>query len=43
VRIVLKQEKILYVLENLIPPILNEDTDNEVRTEYQYHIDDNDD
>ena len=33
----------LYVLENLIPLILNEDPINEVRNEYQYHIDDNDD
>ena len=42
-RIVLKQEKKVISSWNLILSILNKDTDNEVRTEYQHHIDDNDD
>jgi hypothetical protein len=32
----------LYVLKNLIPLASNEDVDEEVRNEYQYHINDND-
>jgi len=39
VRIVLKQEKMLYVLQNLISFVLDQDTDNKVRTNYQCHID----
>jgi hypothetical protein len=40
-RIVLKKERILYVLENHILLVINKDIDDEVKTEYQYHIDDN--
>ena len=38
-RIVLKQEKKLYVLENLISFIFEQDTNNKVRINYQCHID----
>jgi len=38
-RIAFKQERILYVLENPIPLVLDEDVDNEVKNEYQCHID----
>jgi hypothetical protein len=38
-RIAFKQERILYVLENPIPLVLDEDADNEVKNEYQCHID----
>ena len=37
-RIVLKKIR-LYIIENLIPPILNKDINNEVRTKYQCHVD----
>jgi hypothetical protein len=40
VRIVFKQEKRLYVLENPIPNAPAEDTKEEVRNEHQCHIDD---
>jgi hypothetical protein len=40
-RIVLKKERILYVLENHILLVINKDIDDEVKTEYQCHIDDN--
>jgi hypothetical protein len=30
----------LYVFENPIPLVLNENIDNVVKTKYQYHIDD---
>jgi len=39
VRIVLKQEKILYVLENPIPNVHVEDAIKEVRNKHQRHID----
>jgi hypothetical protein len=39
-RIVLKQKRRLYVFENPIPLVLNENIDNVVKTKYQYHIDD---
>jgi len=42
VKIILKQKLMLYVLKNLIPLASNEDVDEEVRNEYQYHINDND-
>jgi hypothetical protein len=29
----------VYIIENLIPPILNKDINNEVRTKYQCHVD----
>jgi hypothetical protein len=38
--IVLKQQRKLYVLETWIPFICDEDTDNKVHSEYQCHIDD---
>ena len=38
-RILLKQERMLYVLQNLISFVLDQDTDNKVRTNYQCHID----
>ena len=38
-RIVLKQEKILYVLENPIPNVHVEDAIEEVRNKHQRHID----
>jgi hypothetical protein len=40
VRIVLKQEKMLYVLENLIPNVPTEDAKEEVTNEHQHHVDD---
>jgi hypothetical protein len=40
-RIVLKKERILYVLENHILLVINKDIDDEVKIEYQCHIDDN--
>jgi hypothetical protein len=39
-RIVLKKERILYVLENHILLVINKDIDDEVKIEYQCHIDD---
>jgi hypothetical protein len=38
-RIVLKQKRRLDVLKNLIPLVLDENTDNKIRTKYQFHID----
>jgi hypothetical protein len=38
IRIAFKQERMLYVLENPIPLVLDEDVDNEVKNEYQCHI-----
>jgi hypothetical protein len=40
VRIVLTQEKRLYVLENSIPNTSSEDAKEEVRNEHQRHVDD---
>lgn len=40
-RIVLKHEKILYVLGNLIHLFFDENVDNEVRAEYQLYINNN--
>lgn len=40
IRIVLKQENRLHVLENLIPNALADDAGKEVRNENQHHIDD---
>jgi len=31
----------LYVLKNLIHLVLDSNVNNEIKTEYQYHIDDN--
>ena len=42
VRIVLKQEKRLHVLENPIPNTHVEDAEEEVRNEHQRHVDDDD-
>ena len=39
-RIVLKQEKRLYVLENPIPSSPNENAKEKVRNKHQHHIDD---
>jgi hypothetical protein len=41
VRIVLKQEKRLYVLENSIPNSSTEDAEEKVRNGHQRHVDDN--
>jgi hypothetical protein len=41
VRIVLKQEKRLYVLENSIPNASTENAEEKVRNEHQRHVDDN--
>jgi len=41
VRIVLKQERRLYVLQNLILFILDDDTNDEVINKYQYQINNN--
>ena len=40
VKIILNQKLMLYVLENLIPLASNDDVDEEVRNEYQCHIND---
>jgi hypothetical protein len=40
VRIFLKQEKKLYVLENLVPNAPAKDAEEEVKNEYQSHVDD---
>jgi hypothetical protein len=40
VRVVLKQEKRLYVLESHIPRVPNKDTLIKVKTKYHCHIDD---
>jgi hypothetical protein len=34
------KKKKLYVLENLFPHIIDEEDDDEIRTKYQCHIDD---
>jgi hypothetical protein len=41
VRIVLKQEKRSYVLENQIPNVSGEDAKEEIRNEHQRHVDGN--
>ena len=41
IRIVLKQERELYILENPILLALDKDDDKEVMNVYQCHIDDN--